>query len=62
VELQQKLRKILLVCYTPSYRFFEKYPTGISVSEHHIPGTANGHGNHKKFEDLMLRKVGKLHP
>jgi hypothetical protein len=45
-----------------TFRFFEKYPTGISISQHHIPVTPNGHGNHKKFEDHILCEVGKLHP
>jgi hypothetical protein len=35
--------------------------TGISASQHRIPRTANGHGNHKEFEDLISGKVGKLH-
>jgi hypothetical protein len=34
VELQRKSRKILLVL--DICRFFEKYPTAISVSQHHI--------------------------
>jgi hypothetical protein len=48
----------------PLLRFFEKYPAGISVSKHHFPHTANWHGNHKKFEDLISCKAGKLlvHP
>jgi hypothetical protein len=45
---------------TPSFRLFEKYPTEVCVYQHYIPGTANGHGNHAKFEDLILCKVGKL--
>jgi hypothetical protein len=61
VELQQKLRKIFAgswqLCLTSSFRFFEKYTTGISVSPHHIPGTANGHGYHEKFEDLYRSKL-----
>jgi hypothetical protein len=63
MELQRKSRKILLVldnCAAHPHLDFEKYPTGISVSQHHIPGTANGHGN-KKIE-IISRKVGKLHP
>jgi hypothetical protein len=29
---------------------------GIYISQHHIPGTASGHGSHKKFEDLCRTK------
>jgi hypothetical protein len=50
VELQWKSRKIILVldnCTAQPHLVFEKYPTGIYVSQHHIPGTVNGHGNHK---------------
>jgi uncharacterized membrane protein YgcG len=50
------------LCSTPSFRFFENYPTGICVFQHHISRKANEHWNHKKFEDLILCTVGKLHP
>jgi hypothetical protein len=66
MELQWKSRTDLLVlhncaphCHLDS---FKKYITGISVPQHHILGTANGHGTHKKLEDLISRKVGKPHP
>jgi hypothetical protein len=65
VELQWKSRKILLVfdnCCAPSFRVFEKYLTGVPVSQHHIPGTANGREDHTKFEDLISCNVDKLHP
>jgi hypothetical protein len=64
MELQRKSRKILLIldnCAAHHHLDFEKYPAVISVSQHHIPGTANGHGNHKKNE-IISRQVGKLHP
>jgi hypothetical protein len=34
------------------FKFFENVQFGISISQHHIPGAASGHGSHKKFEDL----------
>jgi hypothetical protein len=51
VELQRKSREILLVldnCTAHLIRLFEKHPNGISLSQHHISGTANGHANHRK--------------
>jgi hypothetical protein len=48
---------------TLSFRFLEKYPTGISGyhhHHHHIPGTATGYGNYKIFEDHISNKVFKL--
>jgi hypothetical protein len=30
---------------------------GICTSQHHMPGTAIGHGSHKKFEDLCRTKL-----
>jgi hypothetical protein len=55
-DLQRKSRKLLegldkYVAYH-HFKFFENVQFGISISQHHIPGTANGHGSHKKCEDL----------
>jgi hypothetical protein len=44
------------------FKFFENVPFGILISQHHIPGTASGHGSLNKIEDLTLHRVGKLHP
>jgi hypothetical protein len=45
-----------------SFRFFEIYSTWISATQQHMPGTTNGHVDHKQFEDLISRKFGKVHP
>jgi hypothetical protein len=50
------------MCSTPSFRFFEKYSAGISVSQHRIPGTANGHVNHKNWKALNRVKLVKYTP
>jgi hypothetical protein len=55
-ELQRKSRKIVegldnYVAYH-HFKFFENVQFGTSISQHHIPGTASGHGSHNKFEDL----------
>jgi hypothetical protein len=39
------------------FTFFEKYPTGISFSRHHIPGTANGRGIIKNLKTLYRPKL-----
>jgi hypothetical protein len=72
-ELQMKSRRILkgldkYVAYR-HFKFFENVQFGISISEHHIPGTASGHGSHKKFEELccaelinyILEPIKKIH-
>jgi hypothetical protein len=64
--LHRKSKKILegfdnYVAYR-HFKFFKNVQFEISISQHHIPGTASGHENHKKFEDFMLHRVGKLHP
>jgi hypothetical protein len=41
---------------TSLFRFFEKYPTGISVSRNHVTGTS-GYGNHKIIKDFTSCKV-----
>jgi hypothetical protein len=33
---------------------FEDYPTEISLSQHYIPGTTTGQGNHTEFGNLMV--------
>jgi hypothetical protein len=53
VELLWKSRENLLV-FDNCTAVFEKYPSGISVSQHDIAGAANGLGNRKDFEDLLL--------
>jgi hypothetical protein len=40
------------MCCTPSFRFLEKHPFGISASQHHILGAASGHENCIKSEDV----------
>jgi hypothetical protein len=60
-ELQRKSRKILegldkYVAYH-HFQFFESVQSGISISQHHIPITASGHGSHKKFEDLCCAEL-----
>jgi hypothetical protein len=60
-ELQRKSRKILegldnYVAYR-HFKFFENVRIRISISQHHIPGTASGHGSHKKFEDLCCAEL-----
>jgi hypothetical protein len=52
-EIKENFTGSLQLCSTSPFRFFEKYPTGISVSQHHITGTANGHGNCKEFEYVI---------
>jgi hypothetical protein len=55
-DLQRKSREILegLDKYVAYHHFklFENVQFGILISQHHIPGTASGHGSHKKCEDL----------
>jgi hypothetical protein len=58
-ELQQKWRKILLVFDNCAAH---PHLDSLKVFQHNIAGTANGHGTHKKFEDLISCTVGKLHP
>lgn len=48
------------LCSTSWFRYSGKYSAGISVSEHHIPGAATGHGNNIQFEDFISCKVGKI--
>jgi hypothetical protein len=60
-ELQRKSRKILqgldkYVAYH-HFKFFENVQFGISISQHHIPGTASGYGSHKNFEDLRCAEL-----
>jgi hypothetical protein len=62
MEIKDKFTGSCQLCSTPTFIFFETYPTEISDSQHHIPGTANGHGNHTEFEDLISHKAGKLYP
>jgi hypothetical protein len=57
-ELQRKSRRILeghdnYVTYC-HFKFFENVQFGILISQHHIPGTAGGHGSHNKFENSEL--------
>jgi hypothetical protein len=57
----RKLRKMLLVfdnCAAHPHLDSLK----ICSSQHNIPGTASGHGDQKRSEDLLSFKVGKLHP
>jgi hypothetical protein len=61
VELQRKSRNIFqglnnYVAYH-HFKFFEKCPIWNYISQHHIPGTASGHGSYKKFEDLCCTKL-----
>jgi hypothetical protein len=42
-EIEGNFTGSWLLSSTPPFRFFEKYPTGISVSQHHIPDTTKGH-------------------
>jgi hypothetical protein len=39
------------------FKFFENVQFGISISQHHIPGTASGHGSHKKVEDVCCTEL-----
>jgi hypothetical protein len=65
MELQQKLRKIVLVldnCALHHHLESLKESNWNFCLPHHIPGTANEHGNRNKFENLMSFKVYKLYP
>jgi hypothetical protein len=60
-ELQRKSRKFLegldkYVAYH-HFKFFENVQFGISISQHHIPGTASGNGSHKECEDLCCAEL-----
>jgi hypothetical protein len=60
-ELQRKSRNVLegldnCIAYR-HLKFFENVQFGILISQHHIPGTASGHGSHKKFEDLCYTEL-----
>jgi hypothetical protein len=50
------------LCCTPSFRFSEKHPYGISVSQLYTLGATYERENSKKFEDFVPQKVGKLQP
>jgi hypothetical protein len=39
------------------FKFFENVQFGITISQHHIPGTASGHESHNKFEDLCCAEL-----
>jgi hypothetical protein len=51
-EIEQNFTGSWQLCSTPSFRFFEKYATGIFVSQNHIPSIANGNGNHKNLKNF----------
>jgi hypothetical protein len=60
-ELRRKSRKILegldnYVAYC-HFKFSKNVQFGISISQHHIPGTASGHGSHKELEDLCCAEL-----
>jgi hypothetical protein len=56
-EIEEHFIGSLQLCNTPSFGVFEKYPAGISVSQHHNPGTANGHGNHNNLKTSYRAKL-----
>jgi hypothetical protein len=45
---------LLAYCH---FKFFENVQFGILISQHHIPGTASGHGSDNKFEDLCCAEL-----
>jgi hypothetical protein len=60
VKLRWKSRENLVVIYN-SFRFFEKYATDISVSQHHIPGTGSPHVNSKvELVNYTLETIKKI--
>jgi hypothetical protein len=60
-DLQRKSRKILhgldkYVAYR-NFKFFENVQFGISIFQHHIPGTASGHGSHKNVKTYVAQYI-----
>jgi hypothetical protein len=53
MELHWKSGKILLVLSTMGAHSYvdslKNIQLGFFISQHHIPGTGSGHGNHKKL-------------